>query len=108
LRFFLPAAAALVEKVVEGLTERGVDNQLFAADDDHPPAPRIELWVEKWDIGDRGSRAGAGFAFGVLGQAATAGGYSVVCRIYRDGDEAPAFVRRYSGAILGTDTVELA
>jgi hypothetical protein len=98
----LGGTAGVVEAVSNGLSERGVPNQIFAADDDNPPAPRIEIWVEKWDAGHRGERAGASFVFGVVGQAATAGGYAVVCRIYRSGETKPAFTRRYSGIILGT------
>jgi hypothetical protein len=95
--------AGIVEKVEQGLDERGIVHQLYAADDDHPPAPRIEIWVQKWDAGDRGTRTGAGIAFGLIGQAIAAGGYFVVLRVYREGDVAPALERQFSGPILGTD-----
>jgi hypothetical protein len=68
-----------------------------------PPAPRIEIWVQRWDAGDRGERTGAGIAFGVLGQLAAAGGYVVVLRVYRDGETTPAVEQTYQGSILGTD-----
>jgi hypothetical protein len=54
----LGATAALVETLTEGLAERGVKSDVFARDDDNPPTPRIEIWVEKWDPGDEARRAG--------------------------------------------------
>jgi hypothetical protein len=108
--------ASLVETIERGLAERGVESEIFAADDDNPPAPRIEIWVERWDAGDRGERAamrlGTGTATavatgiaggGIVGSLATAGGYVVLCRIYREGETQPAYVHRYSGMIVGTE-----
>jgi hypothetical protein len=99
----LGGTATLVDAVAGGLTDRGLQYQLFTAKDDNPPTPRIEIWVEKWDTGDRAKRAGATFMFGVVGQVATAGGYSVVCKIFRDGEVEPASVFGYSGSIMDTD-----
>ena len=111
----LGGTATLVETITSGLAERGVQTEIFAADDDHPPAPRIEVWVEKWDVGNRGQRAAtrvtgdaatvatAGLPGGTLVAWAMAGRYDVVCRIYRDGETQPAFVERYRGRIAGTD-----
>jgi hypothetical protein len=99
----LGGIAGLVEKVTDGLSQRGVKHQLFAADDEHPHAPMIEIWVLKWDQGDRESRAEAGAAFGLIGQGLTAGGYEVVSRVYRDGDTKPSCEYRYKGSIFGND-----
>jgi hypothetical protein len=98
----LGGTAGIVDAVERGLAERGVRYQLFAADDDRPPAPRIEIWVQKWDAGDRGERLGVGVAFGLVGLLA-AGGYVVVLRVYRDGEAIPAVEETYRGSILGTD-----
>ncbi len=108
--------ASLVETIERGLAERGVKTEIFAADDDNPPAPRIEIWVERWDDGSRGERATTALAAettgvavagiaggGVIGSLATAGGYAVLCRIYREGETQPAYVHRYSGRIVGTE-----
>jgi hypothetical protein len=99
----LGGTAGIVDAVERGLAERGVRYQLFTADDDHPPAPRIEIWVQRWDAGDRGERTGVGIAFGVLGQLAAAGDYVVVLRVYRDGEARAAVQQTYQGSILGTD-----
>jgi hypothetical protein len=79
----LAGTATLVETVSTGLSNRGVQNQIFAADDDNPPPPRIELWIEKWDAGAPGERATASLVAGLIGELATIGKYAVVCRIYR-------------------------
>jgi len=104
----LGGTLGITEAVTGGLTERGVANQLYAADDDHPLTPRIEIWVLRWDPGERGVRAGLG---GIsllvtpvaLGTPLADGDYTVVCRVYREGEAQPALNRRYSGVIAGTD-----
>jgi hypothetical protein len=102
----LGGTAAMVEALSEGLSERGVRNQVYAADDDHPGTPRIEIVVEKFDPGDAESRR-VGAAFGVIGSAAAmagdGSGYDVVVRFYRDGDAQPSCQRRFKGGIGGTD-----
>jgi hypothetical protein len=97
------AIASMVETLSSQLTEAGIRNQVYAADDDHPPAPRIEILVEKWAAPSRDSR-GVGYVFGLAGQLATAGEYSVVCKIYtQDNDQRPALVRTYTGFVIGID-----
>ncbi|HEY6559089.1 MAG TPA: hypothetical protein VI072_17515 [Polyangiaceae bacterium] len=108
--------ASLVETIERGLAERGVESEIFAADDDNPPAPRIEIWVERWDAGDRGERAAMRLGTttatavashiaggGIIATVSTAGAYIVHCRIYREGETQPAYVHRYSGRIVGTE-----
>ena len=92
----------MVETLSSELAERGVQTQVFAADDDRPPAPRIEIWVERWKAMDPDKR-GVGYLFGIAGQLATAGEYSVVCKAFRRGDTAPAWIQRYQGSIIGID-----
>ena len=112
----LGGTAGLVDGVTESLGELRVENQVFAADDDHPPAPRIELWVERWDAGDRKERTGATLAtegigtagavvpgLGVVGALFTAGGYSVLCKVYTKDGARPARVHRYSGMLIDSD-----
>jgi hypothetical protein len=111
----LGGTAALVESMTDGLARRGVHSQIFAADGDHPPAPRIELWVEAWDTGDRSERAGAMVAAETAGAAMAvpglglvalfleAGNYSVVCRVFLRDGEPPALARRYTGSMATTD-----
>jgi hypothetical protein len=102
--------AGLVDGVTRSLDERGVQNRVFAAKDEHPPAPRIELWVEQWNAGDGTDQVVAPVATEASGQAvaglgglslvgviATAGEYSVVCRVYAKDGDPPARVRRYTG-----------
>lgn len=45
------AVASLVDAMLDGLHERGLDGQVYAAPDEHPPAPRIEVRVESVDTG---------------------------------------------------------
>lgn len=102
----LGGTAAMVEALSNGLSERGVRNQVYAADDDHPGTPRIEIMVETFDLGDvEGRRVGG--AFGVIGTAVAmaegGGGYEVVVKFYRDGDEQPACQRKFTGEISATD-----
>ena len=95
--------ASMVETLSTQLTEAGVRNQVYAAADDDPPAPRIEILVEKWGAPSRDSR-GIGYVFGIAGQLATAGEYFVVCKIYtQDDDRGPALVREYAGLVIGID-----
>jgi hypothetical protein len=97
------AIASMVETLSTQLTEAGVRNQVYAAADDDPPAPRIDILVEKWAAPARDSR-GIGYVFGIAGQLATAGEYSVVCKIYtQDKGQPPALVRRYAGPVIGID-----
>jgi hypothetical protein len=107
--------AAIVETITDGLVERGVANEIFAADDDNPPAPRIEVWVEHWDAGNRGKRAVTSLAAdtagihalgvaggGLVGALAMSGGYLVVSKIYPEGGSQP-YVCRYSGKIMSRE-----
>jgi hypothetical protein len=100
---------SIVETVTDGLTKRGVANQVYAADDDHPGTPRIEILVTHWseanaDLREAGravapltSIVGAGL------QAASAGKYEVIVNIYREGDVQPTCVMRHSGSVSSDD-----
>ncbi|HTQ03457.1 MAG TPA: hypothetical protein VMI54_06355 [Polyangiaceae bacterium] len=96
--------AALADTVTDGLTKRGIDNQLYAADDDHPGTPRIEIWITRWGLGNADLRAaGRGLAaasgiVGVVMQSAGAGEIEMTVKIFREGDTAPACVRKHTGS----------
>jgi hypothetical protein len=107
--------AGLVDGVTRGLDERGMQNQVFAANDEHPPAPRIELWVEQWNAGAGTEQVGATVGTEVAGQAvagvpglglvgaiAAAGEYSVLCRVYAKDGDPPVRVHRYTGMVFDT------
>lgn len=94
--------ASIVEVVTEGLTKRGIPNQLYAADDDHPGTPRIEIWVTKWGEGDADLREAGQVTGGIVGamvQSAGAGEFEVVSKIYREGDAEPVCVHKHSGSV---------
>lgn len=99
----------LVETVTEGLTDRGIANQLYTADDDHPAAPRIEIWVSKWTDGNGGLRAAGrvvGVPAGAVGAAmqyAGYGQYEVTVRIFREGDVQPICARTHAGMVNPAD-----
>lgn len=101
--------ATMVETVTEGLDERGIHNQVYAADDDHPGTPRIEILVTKWGEGDadlrEGGRAVGPFS-GLVGaalQAAGEGDYEVLVSIYREGDTTPTCVHKHAGRVNPDD-----
>ena len=106
----LGGIASLVEAITEELADRGIRHQVFAADGDHPPAPRIEIHIEKWDLGDVDERNRWGATaivspiVSAAGTLATAGGYEVTCAVYREKDFDPAYNHTFTGAILGTST----
>ena len=94
--------ATIVEVVTEGLTKRGIPNQLYAADDDHPGTPRIEILVTKWGEGDAGLREAGQIVGGLVGaglQGAGEGDYEVIAKIYREGDAEPVCVHEHSGRV---------
>jgi hypothetical protein len=102
----LGGTAALVESVTHELEERRIQHRLYTSDDDHPPTPLIEIWVEKWDPGNRGARAGVAAAGGIVspfaglvGFGALSGNFLVVSRLFRGGDRDPVAVLGYAGSI---------
>jgi hypothetical protein len=90
---------AIVNAVTDEFDERGLLYEYYNRT--VPPPPSIQIWVEKWDAGNVGDRAAAGFMLGVVGDLVTAGEYRVLCQIYRDGETKPAFETRYTGWITG-------
>jgi hypothetical protein len=91
---------AIVNALTDELDERSLQWEYYSRS--VPPAPSIQISVEKWDAGDVDNRSGAAFLGGLIAQAALAGEYVVLCKIYRDGETEPAFEKRYQGAIMGT------
>jgi hypothetical protein len=105
----LGGTAALIEAVTQGIEERGFQYRLYTSDDDRPPAPRIEVWVERWDPSNRGARAGAATggvllapAVGAVLLIALSGTIVVASRLFRDGDVEPAAVLGYTGSITSS------
>ncbi|HWP05525.1 MAG TPA: hypothetical protein VNN72_07280 [Polyangiaceae bacterium] len=92
---------ALVDAVSDGLGERGVRSQIYAADDDHPGTPRIEITVQRWGIGDVTARAVTNGIVGV--PIGSSGSYDVVVKYYRDGDTRPTCTRDFTGSVGGTN-----
>lgn len=111
----LGGTAAVVEAVTKGLEERGIQSRLYTSDHDHPPTPRIEVWVEKWDPGNRGARSGASAAgvlvspiAGAILHAGLSGNFMVASRLFRDGDTEPSAVLGYAGSISSSsDTASI-
>jgi hypothetical protein len=98
--------AAIAETVTDGLTKRGIANQLYAANDDHPGTPRIEIWVSKWTAGDSDLQTTGRVVGGIVGAAiggAGAGEYKVSVKVYRQGDAEAVCVRRDSGSVDASD-----
>jgi hypothetical protein len=94
--------AAIAETVTDGLSKRGITNQLYAANDDHPGTPRIEILVTKWSGGDASLRDTGRSVGGLVGGAIAAAGqgkYEVTVNIYRDGDAQPICTRKNSGSV---------
>jgi hypothetical protein len=98
--------ATLAETVTDGLKENGIESQLYASKDDHPPAPRIELNVLYWHGTGAVSHklAGAGMVVPIAGVAglATAGNKMVVdCAVFLPGMAQPVFSQRFERWGLG-------
>jgi len=97
---------SMVEVVTDGLTKRGIANQIFAADDDHPGTPRIEILVTHWSEASADLREAGRIVGGVVGaglQLSSAGTYEVIVKIYRDGDDQPTCVARHFGSVSSDD-----
>jgi hypothetical protein len=109
--------ATLVETVTNGLHEHGIESQIYAANDDNPPPPRIELWVEFWHQRSQASRdtgasaAGVGAAMPIAGGAvsvvslAMSGPNKIIvnCRVFRGRETASAFEKRFQSIGLADD-----
>ena len=48
--------AELVQTLQDGLKDEGIESDIYTADDDHPPPPRIELNVLYWQETNQTSR----------------------------------------------------
>ena len=109
------AVASMVDAMLDGLRKRGLDGQVYAAPDEHPPAPRIEVRVGTADPGNSARRrAGAVTAIGgalarapVVGVAGAivslsgAGSVRIECWVYEEGKSEPSFHDSYSRVLLG-------
>lgn len=99
--------AELVETIQEGLKKQGIDSQVYAAPDEHPPPPRIELNVVYWSERSQESRelSAAGAVVWPLGIAGAAVGPAnsmvVDCAVVLDASERRLFWQRFRGGGLG-------
>lgn len=95
------AVASLVETLASGLEERGMQVEVFAADDDSPPAPRIEVYVREVDTGSLAARsAGAMLTSGLVWGLGT-GDIVVDCKVFHPGKKKPALEERFKQRIGG-------
>lgn len=103
----------LVDTIYAGLREHGIDSQIYAAPDEHPHAPRIELHVEYWS-----ERTSASHQFQAAAMAVPAAGVGmlfggsnkivVVCNVFLKDDEPVVFTHRYSSSSLGDEPTGVA
>jgi hypothetical protein len=109
------AIASMVDAMLEGLRERGLEGQVYAAPDEHPPPPRIDIRVQTADPGSAGRRKGGELTTvaGALGRApivglagvaislSGAGSVKIDCWVYEEGKSRPSFHDSYSRVLLG-------
>jgi len=98
--------ATLVETLGNELKEAGIDSQVYASKEDHPPPPRIELDVTYWHGTSRSSHQLANAGLVVPGAAfaavATSGSHIVLdCRVFLAGGEQPVFNQHFDQSALG-------
>ena len=98
--------ATLVETLSDELKENGIESQIYASNDDHPPPPRIELDVLYWHGTSRVSHKLAAASYVVpavgVGSLATAGNRIVVdCQVFLTSTSQPAFKQRFDRWGLG-------
>jgi hypothetical protein len=95
----------MADTLLTGMRERGVSGYMPPSGAD-VPAPRIELFVKKWELtgGRKMSDSTAGLLFGgVIGAAIATRGAAhshdavVDCSVYRTGDKVPAFRHVFNG-----------
>jgi hypothetical protein len=92
--------ATLSETVSAGLKEHGIDSQIYASKEDHPPAPRVELNVLFWRQPATSSRklAAGGYVIPGLSVAALlVGGNRIIveCSVFLPGQEQRVFWKRF-------------
>jgi hypothetical protein len=109
----------LVDTVLAGLREHGIASDIYAAPDEHPHAPRIELHVLYWSQRSGASHdfqaAGLGlapvpFVGGIisLGAFGSNNAIVVVCKVYL-ADHAPSvFTERFSSSSFADDATGVA
>ena len=103
----------LVDTIYAGLRAHGIDSQIYAAPDEHPHAPRLELHVQYWSERSSTSHdlqaagmvvpiAGVGVLFGSSNQIV------VVCKVFLKDGEHSVFTHRYSSSSLSDDATGVA
>ncbi len=99
--------ATLAETVSDGLKDHGIESQIYASKEDHPPAPRVELHVLFWrEPATSATRlAAGGYVIPGLSVAAllTGGNRMIVeCSVFLPGKDQPLFLKRYDKSHLPT------
>jgi hypothetical protein len=109
----------LVDTVLAGLREHGIDSDIYAAPDEHPHAPRIELHVRYWSQRCSTSQdfraAGMGLAaVPVVGGMVSLGALGsnnsivVVCKVFLADDAPSVFTERFSASSMADDATGVA
>ncbi|HEY4160417.1 MAG TPA: hypothetical protein VGM29_20030 [Polyangiaceae bacterium] len=110
------ATAAVVDSLMNGLREHGMDSEIrTSADGPVPPGPRVELHFQHWNAGSAATRRGADVATAAVGlpaavvEIAAMGSLEVDCRVFPEAssDEA-AFKRHYSRIVMGSESTSSA
>jgi hypothetical protein len=109
----------LVDTVLAGLREHGIESDIYAAPDEHPHAPRIELRVMYWS--QRGAlsqdfrAAGMGLApIPIVGGIVSLGALGsnnaivVVCKVFLVDNAPSAFSERFSSTSFADDATGVA
>ena len=103
----------LVDTIYAGLRKHGIESQVYAAPDEHPHAPRIELHVKYWSERTSTSHElqAAGMVVPGASVAALFGSNNsivVVCKVFLKDGESVAFSQRYSSSSLSDDATGVA
>ena len=109
----------LVDTVLAGLREHGIESDIYAAPDEHPHALRIELHVLYWSQRSSTSHdfqaAGLGlapvpFVGGIvsLGALGSNNAIVVVCKVYLKDDAPSVFTERFSASSIADDATGVA
>ncbi|HEX7450879.1 MAG TPA: hypothetical protein VF294_01260, partial [Polyangiaceae bacterium] len=109
----------LVDTVLAGLREHEINSDIYAAPDEHPHAPRIELQVLYWSQRSAASHdfqaAGVGLAAvpvvgGIvsLGALGSNNAIVVICRVFLADGAPSVFTERFSASSMSDDATGVA
>ncbi|HEX3851722.1 MAG TPA: hypothetical protein VHW01_12195 [Polyangiaceae bacterium] len=102
----------LVDTVLAGLREHGIESDIYAAPDEHPHAPRIELQVLYWSQRSTLSHdlEAAGWVVPIvsLGALGSNNAMVVVCRVFLADGAPSVFKERFSASSIADDPTGVA